>query len=171
MAQPYVGEIRMFAGFFNPSGWAFCDGSLLPISENETLFQLIGTTYGGDGESTFALPNLQSRVPIHMGTQGGTSFIIAETGGVESVTLNTQQMPSHNHAFIASKDQAGLTTPPNNILGQIPGGNVYIAETADSPLNPGSIGPAGGSQPHDNMQPFLCISFIISLFGIFPSPT
>jgi microcystin-dependent protein len=171
MAQPYVGEIRMFAGSFNPSGWAFCDGSLLPISENETLFQLIGTTYGGDGESTFALPNLQSRVPIHMGTQGGTSFIIAEMGGVESVTLNTQQMPSHNHAFIASKDQAGLTTPPNNILGQIPGGNVYIAETADSPLNPGSIGPAGGSQPHDNMQPFLCISFIISLFGIFPSPT
>jgi microcystin-dependent protein len=171
MAQPYVGEIRMFAGSFNPSGWAFCDGSLLPISENETLFQLIGTTYGGDGESTFALPNLQSRVPIHMGTQGGTSFIIAEMGGVESVTLNTQQMPSHNHAFIASKDQAGLTTPPNNILGQIPGGNVYIAETADSPLNPGSIGPAGSSQPHDNMQPFLCISFIISLFGIFPSPT
>jgi microcystin-dependent protein len=171
MAQPYVGEIRMFAGNFNPSGWAFCNGALLPISENETLFQLIGTTYGGDGESTFALPNLQSRVPIHMGTGGGSSFIIGEMGGVESVTLTTQQIPSHNHGFIASKDQAGLTTPPNNVLGQIPGGNVYIQETADTPLNAGSIGPAGGNQPHDNMQPFLCISFIISLFGIFPSPT
>jgi microcystin-dependent protein len=172
MAQPYVGEIRMFAGNFNPAGWAFCNGALLPISENETLFQLIGTTYGGDGESTFALPNLQSRVPIHMGTgPSGSTFVLAETGGVETVTLNTQQMPLHNHAFIASKDQAGLTTPPNNILGQIPGGNVYIAETADTALNAGSIGPAGGSQPHDNMQPFLCISFIISLFGIFPSPT
>jgi microcystin-dependent protein len=171
MAQPYVGEIRMFAGNFNPNGWAFCNGALLPISENETLFQLIGTTYGGDGESTFGLPNLQSRVPIHMGTGGGSSFTIGEMGGVESVTLTTQQIPSHNHAFIASKDQAGLTTPPNNVLGQIPGGNVYIQETADTALNAGSIGPAGGNQPHDNMQPFLCISFIISLFGIFPSPT
>jgi microcystin-dependent protein len=171
MAQPYVGEIRMFAGNFNPAGWAFCNGALLPISENETLFQLIGTTYGGDGESTFALPDLQSRVPIHMGTGGGSSFIIGEMGGVESVTLTTQQIPVHNHAFVASKDQAGLTTPPNNILGQIPGGNVYIAENADTPLNAGSIGPAGGNQPHDNMQPFLCISFIISLFGLFPSPT
>jgi microcystin-dependent protein len=171
MAQPYVGEIRMFAGNFNPNGWAFCNGALLPISENETLFQLIGTTYGGDGQSTFALPDLQSRVPIHMGTFSGTTFIIGEKAGVETVTLSTQQLPSHNHAFVASKDQAGLTTPPNNILGQIPGGNVYIAETADTPLNAGSIGPAGGSQPHDNMQPFLCVSFIISLFGIFPSPT
>ena len=171
MAQPYVGEIRMFAGNFNPSGWAFCNGALLPISENETLFQLIGTTYGGDGQSTFALPDLQSRVPIHMGTFSGTTFIIGEKAGVESVTLSTQQLPSHNHAFIASKDQAGITTPPNNVLGQIPGGNVYIQETADTALNAGSIGPAGGSQPHDNMQPFLCISYIISLFGIFPSPT
>ena len=171
MVQPYVGEIRMFAGNFNPAGWAFCNGALLPISENETLFQLIGTTYGGDGQSTFALPDLQSRVPIHMGTFSGTTFIIGEKAGVETVTLTTQQLPSHNHAFVASKDQAGLTTPPNNILGQIPGGNVYIAETADTPLNAGSIGPAGGSQPHDNMQPFLCVSFIISLFGIFPSPT
>ena len=171
MAQPYVGEIRMFAGNFNPSGWAFCNGALLPISENETLFQLIGTTYGGDGQSTFALPDLQSRVPIHMGTFSGTTFIIGEKAGVETVTLSTQQLPSHNHAFVASKDQAGLTTPPNNILGQIPGGNVYIAETADTALNAGSIGPAGSNQPHDNMQPFLCISFIISLFGLFPSPT
>lgn len=171
MAQPYVGEIRMFGGNFAPAGWAFCNGALLPISENETLFQLIGTTYGGDGESTFAVPDLQSRVPIHMGTFSGTTFIIGEKAGVESVTLTTQQLPSHNHAFVASKDQAGLTTPPNNILGQIPGGNVYIQETADIALNAGSIGPAGGSQPHDNMQPFLCISFIISLFGIFPSPT
>src|SRR6185437_7749552 len=104
MAQPYVGEIRMFAGNFNPNGWAFCNGALLPISENETLFQLIGTTYGGDGQETFALPNLQSRVPIHMGTgASGSTFVLAETGGVESVTLTTQQIPLHNHAFVASK--------------------------------------------------------------------
>jgi microcystin-dependent protein len=167
MAQPYVGEIRMFAGNFAPVGWAFCDGALLQISDNETLFQLIGTTYGGDGQSTFAVPNLQSRVPLHM----GNGFTIGEMGGVETVTLTTQQLPAHNHAFIASKDQAGSTNPPTNVLGQIPGGNVYIAENADTPLNGGSIGPAGGSQPHDNMQPFLCISLIISLFGIFPSPS
>jgi microcystin-dependent protein len=167
MAQPYVGEIRMFAGNFAPAGWAFCNGQLLAISEYDVLFQLIGTTYGGDGQETFALPNLQSRVPIHQ----GNSFVLAETGGVESVTLTVQQLPAHSHAFLASQNQAGNTNPPTNVLGQIPGGNVYIQETADVPLNPGSIGNAGGSQPHDNMQPFLCISFILSLFGIFPSQT
>ena len=172
MAQPYVGEIRMFAGNFPPSGWAFCNGQLMPIDQNTPLYQLIGTTYGGDGQVTFALPNLQSRVPLHMGSGPGLNpRTIGETGGVETVTLTTQQIPAHNHAFVVSKDQAGNTNPSTNVLGQIPGGNVYIAETADTPLNAGSIGPAGGNQPHDNMTPFLCINFILSLFGLYPSPT
>jgi microcystin-dependent protein len=170
MAQPYVGEIRMFAGNFAPNGWAFCDGSLVLISDNQTLFQLIGTTYGGDGQTTYGLPDLRGRMPIHMGTgPSGTTYQLGEMGGVETITLTSQQIPAHNHAFIASKNQAGNTTPPSNVLGQIPGGNAYIAETADTALNAGSIGLTGGSQPHDNMQPFLCVSFIISLLGIFPS--
>src|SRR5712664_2864082 len=112
MAQPYVGEIRIFAGNFAPAGWMFCDGQLLPISENETLFQLIGTTYGGDGQSTFALPNLQSRVPIHQ----GNGFALAETGGVEDVTLTVQQTPIHTHALLASTNTALDTSPTNNVL-------------------------------------------------------
>jgi microcystin-dependent protein len=167
MAQPYVGEIRMFAGNFAPAGWAFCNGAVMQIADNETLFQLIGTTYGGDGLTTFALPDLRGRFPLHQ----GDGFVLAETLGVETVTLTSQQIPTHSHAFLASKNQAGNTSPPTNLLGQIPGGSVYIAETADTALNAGSIGFDGGSQPHDNMQPFLCLSFILSLFGIFPSPS
>ena len=172
MAQPYVGEIRMFAGNFAPAGWNFCDGTLLAISENETLFQLIGTTYGGDGESTFQLPNLQSRVPIHMGKgPDGTTYQLAEMAGVETVTLSTQQIPSHNHSFLGSASIATQQTPAGNIVAQSTLAKMYIQDTADTPLAANSIGPAGGSQPHDNMQPYLCINFIISLFGIFPSPT
>jgi microcystin-dependent protein len=170
MAQPYVGEIRLFAGNFAPAGWMFCDGQLLPISENETLFQLIGTTYGGDGESTFALPNLQSRIPIHMGSGGGGTYQLAETGGAESVTLTTQQMPQHTHAFIVSGD-SGSASNANNAM-PATGVTIYRPDTpAINPLNAGAITPQGGSQPHDNMQPFLCINYIISLFGIFPSQT
>src|SRR6185295_13160222 len=122
MAQPYVGEIRLFAGNFPPVGWMFCDGQSLPISENETLFQLIGTTYGGDGESTFALPNLQSRVPVHMGTgSSGTSYQIGEQAGVESVTLTTQQIPSHSHAFLASTSTGTQSSPGGNMLDQTSG--------------------------------------------------
>jgi len=164
MAQPYVGEIRMFGGNFAPAGWMFCDGQLLPISENETLFQLIGTTYGGDGQSTFALPDLQSRVPIHQG--GG--FTLAETGGVESVTLTTQQLPAHTHALVATTGIATAIGPTNNILAQSSVAKMYFPDVIDGPMA-NSIGQTGGSQPHDNIQPYLCISFIISLFGIFPS--
>lgn len=170
MAQPYVGEIRMFAGNFNPNGWMFCDGALLPISENETLFQLIGTTYGGDGESTFALPNLQSRIPIHFGTGGGGSYVMAETGGVEEVTLTVQQIPVHTHPMIVSGDSGSAS----NAAGAMPaaGITIYRPDTpATSPLNANAVTPVGGSQPHENMQPFLCVNYIISLFGIFPSPT
>jgi microcystin-dependent protein len=167
MAQPYVGEIRMFAGNFPPSGWMFCEGQLLPISENETLFQLIGTTYGGDGQSTFALPDLRGRVPIHVGN--GVS--LAETGGVESVTLTTQQIPAHPHTLLGSSGIANDPNPQNNVLGESSAISMYQSATPTAPMAPGSIGSVGGSQPHDNFQPYLCVDFIISLFGIFPSQT
>jgi microcystin-dependent protein len=172
MAQPYVGEIRMFGGNFPPVGWLFCDGQLLPISENETLFQLIGTTFGGDGQENFGIPNLQSRLPVHMGQGPGLSNrILAETGGTESVTLTTQQIPSHNHAFVASLDGGTAITPKDNVLGAGASASIYRPAPANLPMNAGSIGATGGSQPHDNMHPYLCIDYIISLFGIFPSPT
>ena len=169
MAQPYVGEIRMFAGNFAPAGWMFCEGQLLPISENETLFQLIGTTYGGDGESTFALPDLRGRIPIHQ----GSGFILAETGGVEEVTLTVSQIPAHTHPLLASTDP-GLGTNPNGaVLGALSPVSIYKTNLAapNVAMNASSVTPVGGSQPHDNMQPYLAINFIISLFGIFPSQT
>ena len=174
MAQPYVGEIRMFAGTFAPAGWLFCDGQQLPISENETLFQLIGTTYGGDGESTFNLPNLQSRVPLHMGNgPDGVTYPLAQTSGVESVTLTTQQIPIHTHALLGTLDTATTSSPQGAVFASSTGATVFPYGT-DEPtisLSPSIITPAGGSQPHENCQPFLCINYIISLFGIFPSPT
>jgi microcystin-dependent protein len=167
MAQPYVGEIRMFAGNFAPVGWMFCEGQLLPISENETLFQLIGTTYGGDGESTFALPDLRGRIPIHQ----GNGFILAETGGAEEITLTVQQIPAHSHPILASANNATQTTPNTNVLATPTVPDIYRGSAASSPMAPQIVGPVGGSQPHTNFQPYLCINFIISLFGIFPSPT
>ena len=172
MAQPYVGEIRMFAGNFAPVGWMFCDGQLLPISEFETLFNLIGTTYGGDGQSTFALPNLQSRIPLHFGTGAGSTFQLAETGGVESVTLNTNQIPIHTHAMLCSS-VAGNSTNPANGIAAFSDLNQYSTQAANTQMgNPAlSSNITGGSQPHDNFMPYLCVNFIISLFGIFPSQT
>lgn len=173
MAQPYVGEIRMFAGNFAPAGWEFCGGQLLPISENETLFQLIGTTYGGDGESTFALPDLQGRIPIHMGTgPSGTTYQLAEKAGVESVTLTTSQMPIHAHGLIASTAAATQENAAGNLTGQ-PSVAIYNSgeEGSLQAMSSLAIDPTGGSQAHDNFQPYLCVNFIISLFGIFPSIT
>ena len=168
MGQPFIGEIRMFGGNFAPAGWAFCDGQLIPISENDALFTLIGTTYGGDGQETFALPNLQSRVPMHAGTGGdGINYTLGESGGVESVTLTTQQMPAHNHTQLASNDPASVQVPGGNLPAQ-GAGVIYSSSSSPIQLSPQTLTPAGGSQPHENMQPFLCISFIISLFGIFP---
>jgi microcystin-dependent protein len=169
MSSPYIGEIRMFGGNFAPAGWAFCDGSLIAISENDALFALIGTTYGGDGQSTFALPDLRSRVPVHMGTGPGLqSYQIGETGGVESVTLSIPQTPSHTHALAASTTTANSTTPQNNLLAQADV-DMYLADAPDINLNAQSVTPVGGNQPHDNMAPFVTISFIISLYGIFPT--
>src|ERR1700749_1857729 len=166
MAQPYVGEIRIFAGNFAPAGWMFCAGQLLPISEYETLFNLIGTTYGGDGQSTFALPDLQSRVPIHQ----GNGFTLAETGGVEEVTLTVSQIPAHSHPMLATNDIPAQLSPQGNVTGQA-AANIHRLGTPTVSLNPGSMSSTGGSQPHNNFQPYLCVDFIISLFGIFPSQT
>jgi microcystin-dependent protein len=177
MSQPFVGEIRMFGGNFAPQGWAFCDGSLLPISENETLFNLIGTTYGGDGQSTFALPDLRSRIPIHV----GSGFTLAQNGGQETVTLTTSQLPAHNHLVqTATASQGGAkSTPGGNVIADenLPSGitpqpfiyTPYANDANQRTLGSKSIQSAGGSQPHDNMVPFLVVSFIISLFGVFPS--
>ena len=169
----------MFGGNFPPNGWMTCDGQILAISEYDTLFNLIGTTYGGDGQSTFALPNLAARVPLHQGSNGVSNYVLADTGGVTQVTLTTNQIPNHTHVPIGDNNQ-GTTGNPTN---------AYPAATAplfnytvpNAPANPdapifrnfnaGTLPTQGGSQPHDNMQPFLAITFIISLFGIYPSPT
>jgi microcystin-dependent protein len=169
VAQPYVGEIRMFAGNFAPAGWMFCEGQLLPISENETLFQLIGTTYGGDGQSTFALPDLRGRIPVHQ----GNGFILAETGGAEEITLTVQQIAAHSHALLGTANLATGNAPENAAPASTTGTTIFPYGT-DQPLtslHPSSVGSVGGSQPHTNFQPYLCVDFIISLFGIFPSPT
>lgn len=168
MGQPYVGEIRLFGGNFAPLGWAFCDGRLLPISENDTLFMLIGTTYGGDGESTFALPDLRSRVPIHWGTGPGlSSRIIGEAAGVESVTLTQQQIPVHNHAVPVSSTVAGSRSAVGGVPAALPSDVAYSSAAANEDRAPTT--PTGGSQPHENLQPYLAVNYIISLFGIFPS--
>jgi microcystin-dependent protein len=169
MAQPYVGEIRMFAGNFAPAGWMFCEGQLLPISEYETLFNLIGTTYGGDGQSTFSLPDLRGRIPIHF----GSGFILAETGGVEDVTLTVSQTPAHTHPLLGSNANASSTNPAGNVGARVtvPGVFPYVKDASAQPLDSRAVAATGGSQPHTNFQPYLCVDFIISLFGIFPSQT
>jgi microcystin-dependent protein len=157
----------MFGGNFAPAGWMFCEGQLLPISENETLFQLIGTTYGGDGQSTFALPDLRGRLPLHF----GNGFILAETGGAEEVTLTVQQIPAHSHALLASSGPASANSPVGRLPAETTAVNLYIEDVTNVSLSPQAVSSVGGSQPHTNFQPYLCVSFIISLFGIFPSPT
>lgn len=165
MSNPYVGEIRMFGGNFAPAGWMFCEGQLLPISENETLFNLIGTTYGGDGQSTFALPDLRGRLPIHQ----GNGFILAETGGAEEVTLTTQQIPTHDHPLLGSKNAGSQSSPINNELAASNVVSIYSASAPAANMATQMLMPTGGSQPHTNFQPYLCVDFIISLFGIFPT--
>ena len=169
MAQPFVGEIRMFAGNFAPAGWMFCEGQLLPISENETLFNLIGTTYGGDGESTFALPDLRGRIPLHQ----GNGMILAETGGAEEITLTVPQIAAHSHALLGTNNVAAAVSPLSNVLAPIAvfGVRPYGTDAPKTNLNANAVTVVGGSQPHTNFQPYLCVDFIISLFGIFPSPT
>lgn len=161
MSNPYLGEIRMFAGNFPPQGWAFCNGQLLAISQNDALFALIGTTYGGDGQNTFALPDLRGRLPLHQ----GSGFVQGQRAGEENVTLTSQQIPSHSHT-VGAKTSATAATPSGNVYG---GGVTPIFRASPSTtMNAAMVGPTGG-QPHDNMMPFLVISFIIALEGIFPT--
>ena len=165
MAQPYVGEIRMFGGNFAPAGWMFCSGQLLPISEYQTLFQLIGTTYGGDGQVTFGLPDLRGRVPIHQ----GNGFTLSETGGAEAITLTVNQIPAHSHVPKANSGNGSSSDPTNNFWAAQPALLQYSA-TGSTNINlaANTLATTGGSQPHTNFQPYLCVDFIISLFGIFP---
>ena len=169
MAQPYVGEIRMFAGTYAPLGWELCHGQQLSISENDVLFQLIGTTYGGDGVESFALPDLRGRIPVHQG-QG---FPLGSAEGVEEVTLSIQQIPVHSHPVLAVGDRPGdQSNPAGNVLAQSFAVTPYLNESPGAGrLNPAAVVAAGGSQPHTNLQPYLCVNFIISLVGLFPSPT
>ena len=177
MSTPYIGEIRMFAGNFAPQGWAFCNGALLPISENDTLFNLIGTTYGGDGEQTFALPDLSGRVPVHVGTLSGMNYQLGEKGGLEHVALTTAHIPPHKHQVNAS---TAVPPPAAGAINITDGSSWVPAAPSPKPrlygtagpnllMGAGTIGVGGGGQPHDNMAPFLAVQFIISLFGIYPS--
>jgi microcystin-dependent protein len=170
MSEPYVGEIRMFAGNFAPAGWAFCNGQMIEISENDQLFALIGTTYGGNGKQDFALPNLNGRAPLHQGTLSGNSYAMGQVTGTETVTLTSAQMPDHSHFLLGSSGVATANQPAGNVPAAA-GGNTLAYGTANPVrIATGSISPAGGSQPHENMQPYLCVSFIISLSGRFPQP-
>jgi microcystin-dependent protein len=155
----------MFAGNFAPAGWMFCEGQLLPIAENETLFQLIGTTYGGDGQVTFALPDLRGRIPVHQ----GAGFALAQAGGQEKVVLTVQQIPTHSHAFVAAAESAAQASPAAHVLAETNAINLYSTAAPNVAMAPPAVSAVGGSQAHDNMQPYLCVNFIISLFGIFPS--
>ncbi len=171
MAQPYVGEIRIFAGNFAPAGWMFCDGQLLPISEYETLFVLIGTTYGGDGQNTFGLPDLRGRLPVHQGTGPGlSSYQLAQILGVEEVTLTVNQTPAHTHPMQAYNSIANTPNPGNQLLGISSQVSMFFGDPPNLSFNAGAVTSVGGNQPHTNVMPYVCLSYIISLFGIFPTP-
>ncbi len=166
MSTPYLGEVKIFAGNFAPTGFALCDGSLMSIAQNPALFSVIGTFYGGDGVSTFALPDLRSRVPVGMGQGAGLSpYTVGEVVGTESVTLTQGQMPEHSHPLAASNQPRTSSSPTNGY----PSGGGYYGATANSQLNPAAAGVAGGNQPHPNLQPSLAITYIIALTGVFPS--
>jgi microcystin-dependent protein len=166
MSSPFIGEIRMFGGNFAPAGWAFCNGALIPISENDALFNLIGTTYGGDGQSTFALPDLQSRLPVHV----GPGYALGQSGGVETVTLTTAQIPAHSHVPLSVSGNGDQATPQNGVWAGAATSH-YSSSAPSLAMSPSAVNNDGGSQPHDNMMPYLTINFILSLFGIFPSQT
>lgn len=169
MSQPFIGEVKMFGGNFAIQGYAFCDGQLLDISQNDALFSLLGTIYGGDGINTFALPDLRGRIPLNFGQGPGlTDRPIGQKSGTETVTLTTQQIASHNHTVNSKSDTGTSPNPQNNIVAGTGSLNAYTTSAVDNQMGNQSIGLTGGSQPHDNMQPFLCISYIIALYGIYP---
>jgi len=173
MAQPYVGEIRMFGGPFAIQGWAFCNGALQSIAQNQALYQVLGTTYGGDGVNTFALPDLQGRIPIHQGQGAGLqNYVLGQEGGVESVTLTVAQLPSHSHTAMGSATGAPASTPMGATWGNSAIANKSFGPgtSANASMNTGSMGMTGSNQPHDNLLPFVVLSFIIALNGVYPSP-
>jgi len=157
----------MFGGNFAPRGWAFCDGAVMAISQNDVLFSLIETTYGGDGQTTFNLPDMRGRLPVHQ----GSGFVIGQAAGTESVTLTVNQIPAHSHPLLATTNIANQTSPQTNVVAQGSAADLYIEDTPNQNLSALAISSVGGSQPHTNFQPYLCVDFIISLFGIYPSPT
>jgi microcystin-dependent protein len=168
MASPYIGEIRMFGGNFAPLDWAFCNGQLLSISQNDALFSLLGTTYGGDGQTTFALPDLQGRVPLHQGSNGVSNYIIGQDGGAENVTLTVSQIPSHTHPAQASSTSGGNSDPTDSFWASSAATKQYSPNT-NSVMSPAAMAPTGGGQPFNVRMPYLAVSFIIALYGIFPS--
>lgn len=169
MSEPFVGEIRMFAGNFAPRGWAFCDGQLLAVSQNDALFSLLGTIYGGDGRTTFGLPDLRGRIPVHAGTGPGLSPRLGSKAGAENVTLTVNQLPSHSHPLQASTDVARTPNPATNVPATSTVIDGYINEAPSESMAPSAVGSVGGSRSHTNLMPFLCVHFIIALFGIYPS--
>jgi microcystin-dependent protein len=163
--QPFIGEIRLFAGSYTPASWAICDGQLLPISEFTDLFELIGTTYGGDGENTFALPDLRSRIPIHQ----GNGFDLGQSGGQETVQLGLNQVPGQNHGLTATTARADQSGPAGNILAQTTGTSLYLMGDPNATLAPSAVGVAPGGEAHPNIQPYVALNFIIALYGTFPT--
>jgi microcystin-dependent protein len=170
VADPFVAEIRIFPFNFAPKGWALCDGQLLPISQNTALFSLLGTTYGGDGKSTFALPDLQGRAPMHSGQGPGLSLHdLGETGGSETVTLLESEIPAHTHSLMSLGAPANRTNPIGNTIARVSGGNAFVTPPAAmASMAPEALPPAGGDQPHNNMQPYLTLNFNIALQGVYP---
>ncbi|QDS33445.1 phage tail protein [Brevibacillus brevis] len=169
MAEPFLGEIRMFGGDYAPQGWALCNGQILSISEYDTLYSLIGTTYGGDGQMTFALPDLRGRIPLHQGTNPstGTTYVMGGKNGVESVTLTVSQLPAHSHTVHASSQRGTQNSPANAVWAK--NAQQYSVNAPDGLMNASSLSSVGGNQPHSNLMPFTVINFIIALYGIYPS--
>lgn len=170
MSEPFVGEIRMFAGNFAPRGWAFCDGQLLAVSQNDALFSLLGTIYGGDGRTTFGLPDMRGRIPIHAGSGPGLSpRRLGARGGAENVTLSTNQLPSHTHTVKGTSDAADSSDPVTRLPAQATGINIFASSAPSINMSGTAVPNVGGSRSHSNLMPFLCVNFIIALFGIYPS--
>ncbi len=167
MSDAYVGEVRLVGFNFAPVGWFFCNGAVLPISEYSVLYTLIGTTYGGDGQSTFQLPNLQGRIPIHQGSSGASTYVLGQTGGAETVTVNINQYPRHTHSLLVSQNAASSSTAGNSTLGTGP--KAYTAANPNTAMNAAMVGQSGGGNgPHENRQPFQVLNWIIAWEGIFP---
>lgn len=166
----YLGEIRMFAGNFAPVGWALCNGSLLSIAQYDALFALIGTTYGGNGQTTFALPDLRGRIPIHMGQNPstGTTYNLGQAGGVETVTLTSQQMPAHTHQVYATTADGTQSSPANGLWAKSALNEYSTATAPVTAMAANAVVPVGGNQPHDNIMPYQCINFIIATEGLWP---